>query len=36
MNLEILSNVTALVGFLVWASFCIYKYTSQNKKYSEK
>lgn len=33
MNIQLLSQITALVGFLFLSGFCIYKYTKQNHDY---
>lgn len=30
MNIQLLSQITALIGFLLLSGFCIYKYTKQN------
>ena len=36
MNIETLSDITVIAWLLFMGIFCAYKYTSQNKKYSEK
>lgn len=36
MNLDLLSQITALVGFLIISIFVIYKYNKQNKDFKEK
>lgn len=36
MDFQSLKEITAIVMILTMASFCIYQYVAQNKKYSEK
>lgn len=36
MDFNILSQLTALIGFLVISGFVIYKYNKQNREFKEK